>query len=1135
MLERTLSLSLLSLLFLTGPVAAGEIEIISRIDPELVSDTAGGAASSISADGRFAAFVSSAGNLLPGQPPPTTLWRNVYLDDRQTGARILVSRSSASAVTGGNRDADQPVVSADGRFVVFQSDATNLVAGLSDTNDTTDLFLFDRIAGTTRLVSRSSASATTTGQGPSGDAVISADGRYVSFVSRATDLVAGQNGSPPGAFSNVFLFDQVAGTMALVSHAQGMPAREADDRSLFPSISTDGGWVAFLSYATDLVMGQAGGSTPDVFLYERAAGTVSLASRTNGSSTIGSGVEEEGPPSLSADGRFVAFTSSNGNVVPGQSGPKARNVFVFDRVTESTALASRSHASATVPGDQGSFAPALSADGRYVAFLSAATDLVAGQTSSASFPAENAFLHDLTLGTTIVVSRSSTDPLATANGGAFFPRISGDGSFVVFGSGATNLVAGQPGEPDFQQNLYLFDRTAGTNRRISRPAGVAVSEDRYSLDPLFSTDGSSVAYTSRAADLVAGVIDVNQRDDAFRYSRLADANALLSGRDPGSPAVTPAGNFAFSSLVSADGRFVTYSSEAKLLVAGQIDTNGELDVFLFDRLAGTTALVSHAAGSSVQAANDSSFPIGISLDGRFVTFNSRSTNLVPGQVDSNTFEDVFIYDRLSGTNTLASRSVASPGTAGNVSSLGSRPSPDGRYVPFQSYADDLVPGQTDPGQTHSVFLYDRVTGATELISHASGSPALEPNGDSGSPAVSPDGRYVAFASSATNLVSGPADTNGLVDLFLYDRATGTTILLSRNAAGNAPNGGSGSPAFAGGGRCIAFVSGASDLVPGVTDANGTSDVFLYSFESGGIILVSRAHGAAAAGNDSSFSPAVSAGCSAVVFTSRATDLAPGQLSDDTADLFLREPRLGTTTLLGRSDITPSTFAPAPEARISADGRFAAFEAIDSALVPGQEQRAEPNVFLFDRLTRGFLLASGTGGSATRTGNVRSFSPEISADGRAVVFESAASDLAAGDFNGRNDVFLFSQALSGTDLFTLPPCRLFDTRRPEDGPALGSNAPVILDLDGACGIPATARALVLNVTVVQPTGTGYLTLYPGDAEPPVTATATFAAGALRTNNAAVPLSLDGSRSLGLRAVVNGNGTVHVVLDVAGYFE
>ena len=543
MRDRIVSLSAFSLLLLAGPVQAGQVEIISRIDPALVSDTAGGSASSMSADGRFVTFVSTAPNLLPGQTSSNILRKNVYLDDRQTGSRTLISRSSASAVTGGNGDSWQPVVSADGRFVAFQSLATDLVAGLSDTNDTIDLFLYDRIAGTLLLVSRSSASATTAAQGgPSLDAALSADGRYVAYDSRAVDLVPRQN-DPAGLFSpNIFLFDRVMGTTTLVSHAPGQPTTEAlSIWSEFPAISADGSWVAFLSESIELIPGLETNRF-HVFLWQRTTGTVTLASRRNGSATAGVEVYPD-PPSMSADGRVVAFVSADADVIPGQvkaggeGGSDLFNVFVFDRLSGSTALVSRSHVSAQVPGNGPSTAPDLSTDGRFVTFTSQARDLVAGQTTPPS-AYQNVFLRDLALDTTVIVSRSSTEPLVTANGTSSQGRISADGRFIAFVSTSSNMVPGQSATDPFQANLFLFDREAGSNRMISRPVGTTVGA-RYSFGSLLSADGSFVAYTSIASDLVPGVVDSNQGDDVFRYSRSTETNTLLSGRAPDLPALTP--------------------------------------------------------------------------------------------------------------------------------------------------------------------------------------------------------------------------------------------------------------------------------------------------------------------------------------------------------------------------------------------------------------------------------------------------------------------------------------------------------------------------------------------------------------------------------------------------------------------
>jgi hypothetical protein len=173
----------------------------------------------------------------------------------------------------------------------------------------------------------------------------------------------------------------------------------------------------------------------------------------------------------------------------------------------------------------------------------------------------------------------------------------------------------------------------------------------------------------------------------------------------------------------------------------------------------------------------------------------------------------------------------------------------------------------------------------------------------------------------------------------------------------------------------------------------------------------------------------------------------------------------------------------------------------------------------------------------RTGNAESNVVDISADGSTIVFTSAASDLVPGDLNGRKDVFVYRNGQVGS-YYTLTPCRLLDTRDPQDGPALSSDQTAVLTVHGACGIPETAKAVALNVTAVQPSGAGFLTLHSGDIAPPATSTLNFEAGQTRANNAVQRLALNGAGTMAVTPFVSGvggNGTVHVIIDVVGYFE
>jgi Tol biopolymer transport system component len=219
------------------------------------------------------------------------------------------------------------------------------------------------------------------------------------------------------------------------------------------------------------------------------------------------------------------------------------------------------------------------------------------------------------------------------------------------------------------------------------------------------------------------------------------------------------GSYGAIPALSADGRVVAFESEASNLVPG--DTNGRQDVFVRDRQTGTTARVSRGRGG-VQG-NDDSFGAMLSADGRFVAFASDASNLVPG--DTNGERDVFVRDRRTGTTERVS--LGPNGRQGNADSDNPSLSSDGQFVAFYSYASNLVPGDTNGER--DVFVRDRRTGTTERVN-------LGPNGVQGNdfsgsygaiPVLSANGRFVAFDSSANNLVQD--DTNGQADVFVHTR------------------------------------------------------------------------------------------------------------------------------------------------------------------------------------------------------------------------------------------------------------------------------------------------------------------------------------------------------------------------------
>ncbi|MBX3025271.1 PD40 domain-containing protein [bacterium] len=322
----------------------------------------GGFAPGISADGRFVAFSSQATNLVPDD---TNGLEDVFVANVATGEVELISRGidgPANGVSG------FPRLSADGRYVVFQSAARNLVA--DDTNNVTDIFLYDRAEGIMRRVSVGSDGAQA--NGASITPAISDDGRYVAFASRATNLV---NPSPSDAFEQIYVADWETQSVQLGSvNDQG---QAANARSFLPDLTADGGEVAFKSEAFNLVPNDTNG-VPDVFVRNLTTNTtqrVSVDDFGNQSNGLSGG------PGISADGRFVAFASFASNFVP-DDGNGFSDVYVYDRFPPGRnqgriARVTIAYNNFGEP-DQGvaDFPVSISADGRWIGFASAASNLV---------------------------------------------------------------------------------------------------------------------------------------------------------------------------------------------------------------------------------------------------------------------------------------------------------------------------------------------------------------------------------------------------------------------------------------------------------------------------------------------------------------------------------------------------------------------------------------------------------------------------------------------------------------------------------------------------------------------------------------------------------------------------------------
>jgi len=423
--------------------------------------------------------------------------------------------------------------------------------------------------------------------------------------------------------------------------------------------------VAFESEAANLVDGDTNGYR-DVFVHDRQTQETSRDS----AGWIGTeGNNHSAAPSISADGRFVAFESDADNLVVGDANGVS-DIFVRDRQTGVTIRVSVD--SYGVEGNNGSYYPSISADGRYVAFHSTSSNLVAGDNNSTF----DVFVHDRLSGETTRVSVDSYG--AEGDAESLCPSISADGRYVAFDSAATNLVAD---DYNYTWDIFIHDRQTGETTRVSVDSYGAES-DGESLYASISADGRCVVFQSYATNLVPG--DDNDSVDIFVHDRQLGETTRVSVHSDG----TQGNGDCYNPSISADGRYVAFQSYATNLVAE--DTNNEVDIFVHDRLLGETTRVS-IDSQGAQANGESSTPIGISGDGRYVAFPSHASNLVAG--DYNGMADVFVRDRLLGVTTRVSGD--SEGNQANGSSESPSISADGRYVAFESGAGNLVAGDTN--------------------------------------------------------------------------------------------------------------------------------------------------------------------------------------------------------------------------------------------------------------------------------------------------------------------------------------------------------------------------------------------------------------------------------------------------------
>jgi Tol biopolymer transport system component len=837
----------------------------------------------ISSDGRFVLFESTADNLLPGTGGQ--VWLQVYLRDRASNTTTLVSVNLNGF--GGNGHSTYGGMSADGRYVVFQSDASDLVAG--DKNRATDIFVRDLVAETTVRASVSTSGIE--GNGVSTSPVITPDGRYVAFLSKASNLVANDNNGIP----DVFVRDLVLNTTILATVGA---TNSINSPPLPPFYDT-----SFLS-----------------------------------------------PPAITPDGRYVAFATTYGGLVPGMS-QFPGDVYVRDLVANQTIWAS-TNASAMAYAILGglpyppSFHPLISDDGTLVTFKTGLGNLAA------------IFQYSMTNGTTTAVFPKALlysvfslglPPPPTED--FYGPEMTPDGRFVAFMAPEGSANQGTNG------SVRLWDSQTGTNVLVSANTNGVYSTGSLSLGPVVTPDGHYVVFLSNAGDLTGNA--VSNGFHIFRREMLGGTTAML---DVDTNGVGTADFSGMNPSLTTNGQFVAFSGPDAGLVP--LDDNGEDDVFLRDMTAGTTQLIS-ARNTSVSlrsgAASSSEGPLSVNADGRWAAFASYANDLVPN--DTNNLQDVFVCDRWSGSNFLVSV-AQNGGSALGGQSMSPLISTNARYVIFLSAATNLTADViTNPG-TYNIFRRDLQLQTTVLVT-VNTNGATSGDKSSSSSVISQDGRYVAFLSQARNLAAGA--TNG--GEFWRDIDGGVTAAFFTNTFAQFP------PTMSVDGRYVAYAVAFGPPKVSVWDSSQLMDIYT---------------------NMASFA-AISPDGSRLLYQNNGI-------------AHVQDLVNGTNMLT----VTGAQKIRGPGGVWSGDGRFVAI--VTTSAVSAMDGNHTNDVYLFDLLTPTNMLVS-VNSSLTGSGNAASDWPAVSWDGRFVVFRSFSTNLVAGHTNAP-DLYLYDTTTGTNSLLTL---------------------------------------------------------------------------------------------------------------------
>ena len=925
------------------------------------------------------------------------------------GDVLLVSIDSAGNQGNGDSASLGSAISADGRYVAFASHANDLAN--HDSNGLADVFVHDTVANTTTCISVTPTG--NSGNGPSSNPAMSADGRYVAFFSSASNLVINDD----NGVTDIFVRDTMLGTTTRVSVDSS--GAQADGGSSNPTITADGRFVGFLSSADNLVADDSNGQA-DAFVYDTVLATTT---RVSVDSSGADADNASGTPVISVDGRYAAFVSSADNLFANDT-DFGGNAFVRDSKTGVVTCVSVDSLGNPARGGSVTGNVVMTPDGRFIAFTSRTSTLVAEDDNSAN----DVFLRDTVARTTTLVSVNSAG--AQGDAASSVDAISPDGRFVLFNSVADNLI---DNDSNFAADEFVHDTFTGITTMISVSTtgqqGMGLADALASI----SADGQFVAFGDSANSFVVG--DNNGQADMFRAENFPqqgvlarDSNghtsegggtsdiAVTLGTQPTADVVVgvSSSNVAAATLSPASLTFTTdnWNIAQHVTVTGVEDSlaTGDLAYFVEFALAqsddpiysglATPSLpltnldddiVRIVSVSSQQAPGDTgsgAVAASVSSDGRYVAFLSTARtfddNAVDGQLHA------FVRDTALDITTVVS--IDATGAVQPVDADAPSISSDGRYVAF-STSTSLVAADTNA--LTDIYVRDTMLGTTTLVSiDAAGN---QGNADATSPSISTDGNSIAFASAATNFASG--GTNGFSQLYVRNISANTTTLVSATAAHVQGNGASTSPVLTPNGQFVAFTSTSTNF-----DAKGTSggtDVYVHNLTANTTVRASVTS-AAARGNGHSEAPTISANGRFVAFESVATNFIASD-TNGVADIFLHDMSSGATTLVSVGPFGAQASEATDSPSISADGTRVVFHGnTDNFTTPANASQA-PGILMRNisttttSIVHDSALTGVSGGDAT--------SACITGDGSSVIYNSAASDVTNSDFNDVSDVFI----------------------------------------------------------------------------------------------------------------------------------